>query len=544
MANNKIIIATIFVLRITVSCIIILYLLVSPTLLQSLSPTWQMEMNVSVPSVSALLPEASPDEPCLRADITNKRANIREMCRVGQNLEKREVRDMLTKIRENDPSTVIFKVKNHIKSDITSEVLNSLMETFRHNNVCEALYLQNLGQAMQDEQIVKLIELLQYCTVTTDRPAPSPTSTMASSQSSLSIVSDDNPSTTHTGSPSIDGVRARRRIVPFGGDQVICHRCNRQIDSAFPARFWNLSKNTCRCRPIWCINVGECDYISMPTWKWFCEQLEHTSVTHMYVSEHIISADLKCKMRDVIRRNRAKHRFHNDEHNLDVIQRCTNCWWNPINSIKHAETNRINMKLQAIEDRKRAVQEARDEARRLKERARLKKIEDRRLAKEAVKEAARRAARDISLLDESHVEYWYYKTHRPDLLQTKGEKGERKKRKQSDVALTEAEKQRAAGYWRFECSCGEVCTSYENFRYHPTGLMFECAEPECLHWAHAKCVYGPKCTQESLDSGEPLYCPKCLAHRRRKANILNRTAGPKANTVTATIEEPPETDLL
>jgi hypothetical protein len=455
----------------------------------------------------------------LRTECDAKRMNVRELCRDGQALGKREVKDMLTKITENDKSTVVFKVKNHIKSDITSNVLNSVLDSFRQNTVCEALYLQNLGLAMQDEQIVKLIELLQYCTVPGDsRPPSNPGVT------GRALGAEDSK---EVGSESV-----RARHPPVAQDAVkTCHRCRKAVDRAFPERFWCQAKSSCRCRPIWCINVGECDYVSMGRWKWFCEQLQYTSVTHMYVSEHIISADLKTRMRDVIRCNRSKHRFHNDEHNIAVIQRCTNCWWNPINSLKHAEINKANQKIWAEEERLRKKQEARDEARRVKEAARakelarLQKIEDRRLAKEAEREALRRATLDVSALDETHVEYWYYRTHRPDLIPPEGgaAKGKGKKRKAAgggtgeSEPVSEAARLKAEGYWRFECSCGEVCTSYENYRYHPTGLMYECADTDCFHWAHAKCVFGQKTTQATLDSMGPAYCPKCISKRRRNA---------------------------
>jgi hypothetical protein len=44
--------------------------------------------------------------------------------------------------------------------------------------------------------------------------------------------------------------------------------------------------------------------------------------------------------------------------------------------------------------------------------------------------------------------------------------------------------------WKFSCMCGEVCSSYENFRYHPTGRMYECSNPACCLWSHVACVLG------------------------------------------------------
>uniref|UniRef100_A0A7S1B6B2 Uncharacterized protein n=1 Tax=Corethron hystrix TaxID=216773 RepID=A0A7S1B6B2_9STRA len=83
---------------------------------------------------------------------------------------------------------------------------------------------------------------------------------------------------------------------------------------------------------IWCINVGEIYNVSNGMWEDFAVGLRSTKVTHMYASEHTISNELKKRLRNIIRNNRRKHNMHNNVENLDVIVRCTHCWWNPINS--------------------------------------------------------------------------------------------------------------------------------------------------------------------------------------------------------------------
>ena len=81
-----------------------------------------------------------------------------------------------------------------------------------------------------------------------------------------------------------------------------------------------------------CLNIGETYNISHQTWTKFAKGLKHTKVTHMYASEHTITPELKDRFREVIRDNRVKHNLHIDPGNLDVIIRCTHCWWNPINA--------------------------------------------------------------------------------------------------------------------------------------------------------------------------------------------------------------------
>lgn len=84
---------------------------------------------------------------------------------------------------------------------------------------------------------------------------------------------------------------------------------------------------------IWCVNVGENYGVETASWWEPAEELKSTNVTHAYLSEHVITADLKNAVRDVIRKNRAKHTRHNNTaSNLKVIRQCTNMWWNPINS--------------------------------------------------------------------------------------------------------------------------------------------------------------------------------------------------------------------
>ena len=47
---------------------------------------------------------------------------------------------------------------------------------------------------------------------------------------------------------------------------------------------------------------------------------------HAYLSEHVITADLKKAMRKAIRDNRVKHTRHKTASNFEVIRRCTNMW--------------------------------------------------------------------------------------------------------------------------------------------------------------------------------------------------------------------------
>jgi hypothetical protein len=83
----------------------------------------------------------------------------------------------------------------------------------------------------------------------------------------------------------------------------------------------------CTKKKIWCVNVGENYNISKGGWDRFCATLPTTFITHLYVSEHTITGELKNRMRDYIRTNRKKHDLHCSMKNIAVIERCTNMWW-------------------------------------------------------------------------------------------------------------------------------------------------------------------------------------------------------------------------
>lgn len=185
-------------------------------------------------------------------------------------LETSQVQGLLQKIRANDSETVVLKIKDHLKADINSLVMDAIIEALWTNTVCQvslqpctspllpltsslqALYVQNHNKALHHPQLMALIALL----------------------------------------------KKKKRL--------------------------------------WCLNIGENYEISNDDWAFFDESLPATSITHLYVSEHVISNELKNSMRAHIRSNRSKHDLHCNLNNLAVIERCTHCWWNPINTIRHA----------------------------------------------------------------------------------------------------------------------------------------------------------------------------------------------------------------
>jgi len=93
--------------------------------------------------------------------------------------------------------------------------------------------------------------------------------------------------------------------------------------------------------------------------------------------------------------------------------------------------------------------------------------------------------------------------------------------------------------WKFKCMCGETCSSYENYRHHPIGRMFECTV--CTIWSHVDCVLGAGVSDEDLEEMTDVMCVPCqhrvLRMRRSEPDMeiievvetLKREYAPKAD---------------
>jgi hypothetical protein len=80
---------------------------------------------------------------------------------------------------------------------------------------------------------------------------------------------------------------------------------------------------------IWCLNVGENFRVSRDGWTRLADSLGETNVTHIYVSEHIISSEMKKDIIATVRRNRLKDVRHLDYGRVEMINKIGQMWWNP-----------------------------------------------------------------------------------------------------------------------------------------------------------------------------------------------------------------------
>lgn len=314
-----------------------------------------------------------------------------------------DVKRLFEKIENNHSDTIVFKIKAHVHTDITTLVFDKMIEQFYKNNVCQAMYIQNISTAIYDKQLQNLINLLKV-------------------------------------------------------------------------------------KRIWCINLGENYSVSQQGWITFCNSLPLTSVTHLYVSEHIIPIELKNKMREYIRLNRKKHNLHSSIQNIRIISQCTHMWWNPINSIRHQlnpkqvlTTQKSTKKILKLKTETTELKTTTPKTTKTK-----RKLEIRKKSISPKKQRKESNSIDILKEDPSHTSYW---------AQGTGGKG-------------------AIESWKFDCICGEVCSSYENYRYHPVGAMYACTT--CGIWSHVVCMLGTNFSLDDLEEMETVYCKKCISKVRRE----------------------------
>ncbi len=109
--------------------------------------------------------DEQPTEFKLNSNIEEDSNNIHWIRRSERNpanshVERRDVKDLLSKIRGNHADSVILKVKDHIISDVHITVLDAILDSLKVNTVCQALYVQNLGKALTDTMLDKLVLLL------------------------------------------------------------------------------------------------------------------------------------------------------------------------------------------------------------------------------------------------------------------------------------------------------------------------------------------------------------------------------------------------
>ena len=188
-------------------------------------------------------------------------------------------RTLLDKLRGNDTEMVVLKMKKYISDpDAPAMVIDAALDALEECTNCESLYIQvcfdGLNCPGNTRFVCRCLTLSRF----------------------LFIFKNFN-----------QGMR----------DKQVLHLLK------------ILQMPTCN---IWCLNIGETYNVAEATWEAFAEGLKKTKITHMYASEHTITSELKDEIRETIRLNRKKHNMHNDPNNLDVIVKCTHCWWNPINA--------------------------------------------------------------------------------------------------------------------------------------------------------------------------------------------------------------------
>ncbi len=76
-------------------------------------------------------------------------------------LESSDIKHCLSKLRSNAPVTQVFKLKDHVVSDLTPAIMDEILDALARNTVCQALYIQNVSESLLERQFNKLIDILK-----------------------------------------------------------------------------------------------------------------------------------------------------------------------------------------------------------------------------------------------------------------------------------------------------------------------------------------------------------------------------------------------
>ncbi|CAN0558184.1 unnamed protein product [Ectocarpus sp. 12 AP-2014] len=76
-------------------------------------------------------------------------------------LESPSVVRLLAQIRTDDPRVEVLKLHNYIPADVSTPVIDAVLEALMLNNNCQALYIQNVNNGLRDEQLMMLAKVLR-----------------------------------------------------------------------------------------------------------------------------------------------------------------------------------------------------------------------------------------------------------------------------------------------------------------------------------------------------------------------------------------------
>lgn len=69
---------------------------------------------------------------------------------------------LVEKLRNNDSDMVVLKMKKYVNDPNAPQVvIDAALDALEENTNCEALYIQNFNEGMRDEQVLRLIKILQ-----------------------------------------------------------------------------------------------------------------------------------------------------------------------------------------------------------------------------------------------------------------------------------------------------------------------------------------------------------------------------------------------
>jgi hypothetical protein len=113
--------------------------------------------TLTVEEAKAILGEEDFDLPCSSHWV---RRSARMPSRSVLNTPK--FKQLIEKLKMNDPDMVVLKMKKYLSDPNCPQVcIDTVLDALEENTNCQSLYIQNFNEGMRDEQVLRLVQILQ-----------------------------------------------------------------------------------------------------------------------------------------------------------------------------------------------------------------------------------------------------------------------------------------------------------------------------------------------------------------------------------------------
>ena len=383
-------------------------------------------------------------------------------------MEKREIQDLLVKIREDHKDTVVLKIKDHILADINSTVMDAIIDALGENTVCEGLYIQNLDKSITDVQMKKLIELFKSKKIWCLNIGENYEVSNSMWEEFCNSLPDTNITHLYASEHVID-INLKNKMRDFIRENRKKHKLHCSIENIGTIE---------RCTHMWWNPINGVKELKPPPPPppIPVKQEEIVEEKKKIVARELTECDVAYWKQRVKNGQEEKWKFqcicgsqcswyeHYRYHPVGRMFQCSSCKiWSHVDCVYGA-----NLSDDELENMEEVLCHC----------CKSKLARARRCSGDGRGSSGENVA--VNQISQSKIKQLQIDpvvpSMPPGIIQY-------------DLSLDPSE-------WKFKCKCGEVCSYYENPLYHPRGAKYACTE--CGTYGHVACVFGERSTETDL----------------------------------------------